>query len=536
MDDDDDGGASSGPQSDFAGFPPTKPRTTTGEENSESSQQVLNTHPTTSRAELLHELSLPHQHNDSCASRTHRGNDTALAEQQQQRTPTHTHNLTSQAQVQQHQPTTQRVRQYIQNSKGPFIVFIREIHAKLSPIKFALHINKHYGKSVELIKHNHDKIRVVMKESDDANRLVVDDAFENYHVYIPADLVEVSGVISHDDLCDVDCMQDIIVHGSGKHGNVNLPKSQVLDAQRLSRVSENSTRVLTNAVKVTFAGLVLPKYLEIGGLLVHVRPFHAKAMFCDTCQQFGHTSRFCRRNPKCARCGSQHSTDTCKTPISQLCPYCLTQHSPGRNNCAFFKEANDGFRIKQANRRKSRRQQAVAVANRAAVNVQNSYDSLAETECTATDQIPPTSAADLHASNPQTQPRPPQFVNPYERFSQSSKRRPNRTAADNKSKRQKSSSETTHLPASSQQQTTAPTRTWAEVTRQSATNNISNATPSSTFATIKRSILQVAEQAGLSPVWISILEQIIDPLLQAIMPQLSTILNALCSIQKPQNA
>lgn len=524
MDDDDDRGACSGPQSDFAGYPSPHRKTTTGEQSSIPPQQVLHTHTTSSRTELLHELSLPHQHTET--------RNTATAEQQN-RSPasTHTHNVTTQVQD---QPTFQRVRQYTPTSKGPYIVFIREIQAKLSPIKFALHINKQYGKSVELIKHNHDKIRVVMKDRDDANRLVVDDAFENYHVYIPADLVEVSGVISHDDLCDVDGMKDIIVYGAGKHASAHLPKSQVLDAQRLTRAAENNERVLTNAVKVTFAGLVLPKYLEIGGLLVHVRPFHAKAMFCDTCQQFGHTSKYCKRNPKCAGCGGRHTTNSCTTSSNELCPYCLTQHEMGRNNCAFFREANDGFKVKQANRRRSRRQQAVAAASRAAVEVQNSFEPLAETGTTATNPTPSTSAAGQRNPSPRTHNTRPQIVNPYERFSQSSKRRPAPAATENKPKRQKAMPETTQLPATSDQQNSTPTRTFAEVTRQSSNN--SNPIPTSTTTTIKRSLLQMAELAGLAPVWLSILEQIIDPLLQAIMPHLSTILNVLCSTQKPQNA
>lgn len=266
-------------------------------------------------------------------------------------------NETLQTELQQHPQS--RVRQYSPADKGPYTVYIREINARMKPIAFALYINDHY-KSVELIKHNHAKIRVVFKDREDANRLVTDNAFSDYHAYIPADRVEVNGVITHNDLCDMDTLEELIARGSGKHGNVKLPNVPILDATRLTRLGENNTRELSNLVKVTFSGVVLPKYVSIGGLLVHVRPFYTKAMFCEACQLFGHTAKYCTRTPQCARCAGKHITFACSAPKTPLCPYCKTQHADGRNNCAWFKEANDGFKIKPPGKSTSNWQPSIA--------------------------------------------------------------------------------------------------------------------------------------------------------------------------------
>lgn len=89
-------------------------------------------------------------------------------------------------------------------------------------------------------------------------------------------------------------------------------------------------------------------------------------MFCDTCQSFGHTSKYCKRKPKCARCNDAHATENCTAvnPAGSQCAYCLTEHQKDRRECPFFNEVNESFRVKQSNRRKTKYEQAVAAASR----------------------------------------------------------------------------------------------------------------------------------------------------------------------------
>lgn len=434
----------------------------------------------------------------------------------------------SDAQMEHQQNAVPRVRQYPASAKGPYTVYIRERSAQMKPIKFAVYINNHY-KSVELVKHNHNKIRVVLKELCDANRLVNDEVFHEYYVYIPADLVEIAGIIRHDELCDLNTTQELIEHGKGKHGNVRLDSVNIVEAQRLMRMNDDNVRVLTNSVKITFEGVVLPKYLDIGGLLVHVRPFHAKAMFCTTCQIFGHTSKFCNRNPKCARCLGPHTTSACPTPKDPICPYCNTQHTEGRNNCAFFREANEGFKLKQANRRKTRKQQALAAVHAPNVNIQNSFDSLDDLE-DAPDRPQTTSSA----PNPQarTSSTPSQIANPYERYLRQPKRQrppsphsPSMSMPQNPNKRPKEA--LNHSP--SQQIKPSTERSWAQVARQAEAVPTNNWSPS----VIKRKVMQAAEQQGLNPICLSILESVIGPLLEAILPLIPQIISSFCT--NPQN-
>lgn len=131
-------------------------------------------------------------------------------------------------------------------------------------------------------------------------------------------------------------------------------------------------RVWTNTVKKTFAGQpsseCFPKYLSIGGLLVAVLPFYQKAMFCETCQQFGHTKKYCHPNPKCARCSGRHTTTDCPSH-NTMCSWCHTEHSTDRSKCSFFREVNNSYKDMQAGKRKTRKTQAIAAAKQAAKSV-----------------------------------------------------------------------------------------------------------------------------------------------------------------------
>lgn len=75
-------------------------------------------------------------------------------------------------------------------------------------------------------------------------------------------------------------------------------------------------------------------------------------MFCDRCQHFKHTDKFCTRPAKCAKCLGDHLTSECKNnEVDQkICPYCQTEHEQGKQNCAFFKKVNkDFFKVQKKN-------------------------------------------------------------------------------------------------------------------------------------------------------------------------------------------
>lgn len=436
----------------------------------------------------------------------------------------------------------QRIRQYSSTSMGPFTVIIREIQMKMAPITFASVINDKY-KSVNQIKRSQGKLKITLNQRDDANALVVDPYFGNYHVYIPADLVEIDGAISADDLCDMDDLQILISTGKGVFGNKWLSSCDILYAEQIYRVggesAEQLTRIETNTIKITFAGLVLPSHIVIGGLRVKVRPFHKKPMFCDSCQSFGHTNKYCKRMPKCARCSETHTTESCTARISDVsqCAYCLTNHRNDRRECSFFNEVNESFKVRQSNRRRTRYDQAVAAAARSnnldTNNVlqlghaeqfpalQNRFSTL-PVEDTPQPASPPPQPQHPSAQNQRSPPTNTRMLhNPYAKVVNEGSRPTVR--ARSTSKRRRTESPKPILQA--QSSTARPSR--RPETAQHATRAPGLPSNLSPTLALKIAIITFARHANVSQIWITLLEAIIDPLLQAILPQLTSIMGAI---------
>lgn len=140
-----------------------------------------------------------------------------------------------------------------------------------------------------------------------------------YRVYIPEKLVEVRGVIS---LAPGHDIKDLMQYGCGKFRNSLLKEVEILEVNRIKRKAEGETLVDTSSVVVTFEGLVLPNVLDYGKLLIPVREYKIKQMFCSNCQMYNHTESMCNNkkvtlpeNIKCLQCNkNDHESG------SVLCP------------------------------------------------------------------------------------------------------------------------------------------------------------------------------------------------------------------------
>lgn len=418
-----------------------------------------------------------------------------------------------------------RLRQYPASSNGPYVVVIRECGPKLRPLFFARYINSNY-KSTESVKPSPGKLKVVLRNRMEANTLVSDATFQQYLINIPADNVEVEGAVNILDLCDLEDLDALATHGKGIFGNAALPPCKIVCAERLSRIntapsgSNSPDRVNTNTIKLTFEGQLLPKFTVIEGLRVRVRPFHGKPMFCSNCQQFGHTVKYCRRAPKCAGCGGVHLTSSCTAAIEQLCLYCQSPGPHDRSNCDYFCEVNDGFRIKQANRRKTRLAQAVAAANQAQIAVPNNL---------STDDIvqyPPLKNRFSQLPVEEPTPNPVSGVpygrptNPYAKVLRNGgvAQRPI-ARARSASKRRRNETEERPTPNT---RTPSMQRVSSIQKPRSSPNTENSAT-----SALKIAIIAFAKQANISSTLIRLIEAVIGPLLEALLPQLPSILNAL---------
>lgn len=423
-----------------------------------------------------------------------------------------------------------RVRVYTEECEGPYIVYIRASTIKLMPLAFQKHLNSRY--KVKSATVNNFKMTVVLENRDHANLLVVDPAFKMYDVFIPAELVEIDGAISMRDLCDLDEMEDLIEYGQGKFMNAWLPDTKIVDAIRLSRESKEDPgqREVTDTIKVSFAGRVLPKYVSIGGLLVNVRPFHQNPMHCANCQLFGHTHKVCIRKPKCAQCSGKHSTTSCPTP-SQLCPFCHTNHAPGKGNCPYFQEVTQGYRIKQSLGRKSRKEKAIATARQVTqlneVNdfpvLQNRYAELEDSSIGNTEPIPSISntAQPAHPHPSTNLPR-----NPYANYTKTTKRRTRSPHNTNAPMKRSKTYDEPHI--------AEPTPSVPIWPRPPSNPQAHSKTMSA--ESLKLLILSTVRNIGISPLWLSVLEAIIDPLMQLLLPLIPQIIGTLItSTSRPNN-
>lgn len=362
----------------------------------------------------------------------------------------------------------------------------------------------------------------------------MDPFFKMYQVSIPADLVEIVGAIQFSDLCDIEDVSDLCQHGKGRFSNLMLTPCKILEARRLTRPSDQPTEYIdTNTVKITFEGRLLPKHVEFNGLLIQVRPFYHKPMFCETCQSFGHTIKFCRRKAKCARCAGPHKTLECKVQNENLalCPYCYSTHEEGRSKCAYFKEVADSFNQQIKSKQQTRYTNAVASALKDVDQTNlhqkntyhsnfpplfNSYESLS-----IEDPLPSTSrnfATEKTTSSFASFPPPP--TNIYASKKASSNQIINRSRSTSKRRRDGSMNTQQAPPTAKPSIPSVPI--WpSNVSYQSGPST----QKSTSILPLKEIILTLVHNSAIDSIWIAVIEALIDPLLQAIMSKSSSVPN-----------
>ena len=138
------------------------------------------------------------------------------------------------------------------------------------------------------------------------------------------------GVITCFDLKGVS--EDEIVDG--------LAESGVVEARRVRR-KEGGTFVDTNTVILTFDGTDLPSDVVVGYAKVQIRAYVPNPMRCFSCQQYGHTAKFCKRRRVCEKCGSaEHDSKDCDSQ-NLFCVNCEGDHAASDKNCTRMKSEKE---------------------------------------------------------------------------------------------------------------------------------------------------------------------------------------------------
>jgi hypothetical protein len=223
-----------------------------------------------------------------------------------------------------------RIRQYPANYVGVYEVFIRRVNVSLKHLDISKKIHEAFPNGIRsLMKINSSKIRVVFIQLADANKLPKCEFLKDYRVYIPAISVEISGLIT---ISTDTTTEEIIAAGKGQLFGPNSADIAILDAYRFYRneTQENgmSKKIPTQTVRVTFEGTLLPKWLQIHGLITKVKLHVPKLMHCDNCLGHGHTSKYCSAKTVCYNCGEPHGIEDCKSE-ENFCVHCkqIADHS-----------------------------------------------------------------------------------------------------------------------------------------------------------------------------------------------------------------
>jgi hypothetical protein len=238
-----------------------------------------------------------------------------------------------------------RKRQYPLDYQAPFSVFIRDAGTGLPHLKISRYLHEKYKSITSLTKLNKAKFRVVLNDINEANSIPHDKFFASCRAYIPAKSVEVDGVVHIPDF-SVD-EETVMAFGQGRFRNSSLHKLAVIDAFRFSKnITENeeTTKVFSVYMRVTFPGSVLPDQLDLDGLLIPVSKCKEKIMICKKCPKYGHTSQFCTGTLRCPKCGESHDGPNCRLAEFK-CPNCKKSHSK-LTECAAFQKLRDSTEYK----------------------------------------------------------------------------------------------------------------------------------------------------------------------------------------------
>lgn len=270
-----------------------------------------------------------------------------------------------------------RTRQYFVGHNGPYIVNVRSVNKPLESKKIQKFLFEKYKHVHEVKQVNQHKLRIVFQENADnhqqniqtvaeASGVNVEDISDiemndnekekikkrkmctqagpsnagykkrsareeandfplckewnnNYRVYIPEKLVEVRGVISlpvgHDE-------KELLMEGVGRFRHALMNEVKILEVNRIKRKKDENNLEDTNTVVVTFEGLVLPNVCDYGKLLIPVREYKFKQMFCKKCLSFFHTETMCNNkkisppeNIKCIQCkATDHESGSLQCP------------------------------------------------------------------------------------------------------------------------------------------------------------------------------------------------------------------------------
>lgn len=430
-----------------------------------------------------------------------------------------------------------RTRIYPDDHKGPFLVYIRAY--KDQPLRH-VHISKHiFGKYDKqqigkITQMNNHKLRVEFLNAASANNLAetTDPVLAPYRIYIPADDVEVEGIIR---LSIEDDERDLLQYGRGVFGHSSVTEVKIIDVHRFERIDRKQTgetsKAPTPIVRVTFPGSLLPLKIALDGLLIPVEPYKRKAMFCENCLRAGHTEKYCVVKPKCAKCGGEHKSNACHLSESLTkCFVCDTNHDPNdRSKCPKVAQAN----VRQHRKIKQKIAKSYSDAVKASIELSNGYESLYSD--TDTDVTVLLAGVQTEGSGPPRPNRKRRRQNPSKQSASTRKETNQSIPSTLRSPAQAGGSVTSPSSAGQSRAQTQPSGSTPG--GRGATNNTSSSQFSRSFIHLVRPVVvNFVNHLPISTVWRQLVIKAVNYLFDTILPILSPLITPiLMSLLSPSN-
>ena len=98
-------------------------------------------------------------------------------------------------------------------------------------------------------------------------------------------------------------------------------------------LKKDGKEIKTNTLFVTFRTPTPPEKIKIGYYNEAVNLYIPNPLRCFSCQEFGHSRKFCKKEPKCWKCGHEaHEGGEC-TSESLCCVNCKGDHFSSSKTC-----------------------------------------------------------------------------------------------------------------------------------------------------------------------------------------------------------
>lgn len=236
-------------------------------------------------------------------------------------------------------PSQITARLYNDTDRPPFITHITKIskdgnQSNLYDVDFGHFMFKNkihpVWNGVKSVGRN--RLSVEFRTAAEANSFVKSDVAKNnsYNVFIPTYQVSKLGVTKgippHWSIEDI--LENITVpHGFGK----------VTKARRLNYRFNTGNSVEwrpSQTVVLTFDSKDLPQNVTMFNVSLPVELYVFPTVQCYKCCRFGHTKNLCRSEPRCFKCSSSHSGDSCdKAEENYKCLNCSGNHTSISKTC-----------------------------------------------------------------------------------------------------------------------------------------------------------------------------------------------------------